>query len=536
MLWLGTLRGGLVKFDRNAQIFASYCEKDGLANDVVYGILEDAGGSLWISTNRGISNFNPGTETFKNYDVHDSLQSNEFNSNAYHQSRSGEMYFGGVNGVNAFYPENIRVNPYIPPVVITQVAKYDEVIKSDISESTNIELSYKDKYLRFEFVSLDFRNSRKNQYAYMLEGFDTSWIHSNARRYVSYTNLDPGQYTFRAKGSSSDGIWNERGVSIELVVTPPFWELWWFRLAIAMLVCGAALGWHNLRIRHIRDLNKTLESKVAERTSEIQKTMQKLKDTQIQLVQSEKMASLGTLAAGVAHEVNSPMGVVESAADVSKRCISKITDIIGKSSKLDEIKQDPGFRKAVELMYQNNSLIISASQAVSKIVQSLRNFARLDESDIKFDDIHIGIDNTLILLRSRIKDRIQIVREYGNLPLVCCSHSQMNQVFMNLLSNAIESIDNQGVITISTSTVDQQVVIAIKDDGKGIPPDQIDKIFNPGFTTKGVGVGTGLGLSICYNIIEKHKGVLQVNSELGQGTEFTITIPINNVAEGLTGF
>jgi signal transduction histidine kinase len=300
-----------------------------------------------------------------------------------------------------------------------------------------------------------------------------------------------------------------------------------------MLVCGAALGWHNLRIRHIRDLNETLESKVAERTSEIQKTMQKLKDTQIQLVQSEKMASLGTLAAGVAHEVNSPIGVVESAADVSKRCISKITDIIGKSSKLDEIKQDPGFRKAVELMYQNNSLIISASQAVSKIVQSLRNFARLDESDIKFDDIHIGIDNTLILLHSRIKDRIQIVKEYGNLPLVCCYHSQMNQVFMNLLSNAIESIDNQGVITISTSTVGQQVVIAIKDDGNGIPPDQIDKIFNPGFTTKGVGVGTGLGLSICYNVIEKHKGVLQVNSELGQGTDFTITIPINNVAEGI---
>jgi signal transduction histidine kinase len=184
-------------------------------------------------------------------------------------------------------------------------------------------------------------------------------------------------------------------------------------------------------------------------------------------------------------------------------------------------------------MYQNNSMIISASQAVSKIVQSLKNFARLDESDIKFDDIHIGIDNTLILLHSRIKDRIQIVKEYGNLPLVCCYHSQMNQVFMNLLSNAIESIDNQGVITISTSTVGQQVVIAIKDDGNGIPPDQIDKIFNPGFTTKGVGVGTGLGLSICYNVIEKHKGVLQVNSELGQGTDFTITIPINNVAEGI---
>jgi len=251
MLWLGTWGGGLNRFDRKTGKFVRFREKDGLPNEVVYGILEDDQGNLWLSTNKGISRFNPKNKSFKSYNALDGLQSNEFNAGAYHKNSSGEMFFGGIRGFNAFHPDSVKDNPYIPPIVITAFRKFDETIASDISESVEFELAYKDKYLTFEFVALDYTHPEKNQYAVMLEGFNSDWIYSGTRRFASYTNLDPGNYVFKVKGSNNDGVWNEQGASIRMIIRPPFWESWWFRLLVATAFVGLLASIYQYRVSHL---------------------------------------------------------------------------------------------------------------------------------------------------------------------------------------------------------------------------------------------------------------------------------------------
>ncbi|NUO82681.1 SpoIIE family protein phosphatase, partial [candidate division KSB1 bacterium] len=238
MLWIGTWGGGLNRFDRERGAFTCFTEKDGLPNDVIYGILCDADGKLWLSTNNGLSKFDPVTRSFRNYDVDDGLQSNEFNQGAYCKSRTGEMFFGGINGFNRFYPEQVRDNPYAPPIALTAFEKFDKLmpLESAVSEAEEIKLSYRDNFFSFVFAALDYSNPAKNQYAYKLEGFDEDWIYCGTRRYASYTNLDGGEYLFRVKGSNHDGVWNETGVAIRIIVTPPFWKTWWFLTLFALVV------------------------------------------------------------------------------------------------------------------------------------------------------------------------------------------------------------------------------------------------------------------------------------------------------------
>ncbi|MFC2156469.1 sensor histidine kinase [Acidobacteriota bacterium] len=280
-----------------------------------------------------------------------------------------------------------------------------------------------------------------------------------------------------------------------------------------------ALERHNIDITKSRDqIEKTHQ--------ELQKTHEELRKAQSRLVQSEKMASLGNLAAGVAHEINTPVGAVNSAADTSKRAIDRVVQTIEKIQSKEDISTDQKFHDALKFIKSNNDIITLASERIVKIVKSLRNFARLDEAEYKEADIHEGIDSTLILLHHMTRDRIEIVKEYGDIPRISCRPSQLNQVFMNLLKNAAEAIPKEGTIRIQTSTENGKVLIRISDDGPGIDDEDLKRIFDPGFTTKGVGVGTGLGLSISYNIIDDHNGEIQVVSEKGKGSTFMIFLPV----------
>ena len=248
VLWIGTL-GGLNKFMVKQETFIHYGEQEGLVNTGITGILEDDQGQLWISTLNGVSKFDPQKENFKNYDVDDGLQSNEFNLGAYYKSNDGKMYFGGINGLNTFYPDSIKESQHIPPILITAFKTFDKIVKKDIPPNDEITLSYKDKYLTFEFVALDFSNSDKNQYAYKMEGFDEEWIYAGTRRLATYTNLDPGSYTFNVKGSNSDGVWNEVGTSITILITPPWWETWWAYALYAFLLAGSIYAYLQYKIR-----------------------------------------------------------------------------------------------------------------------------------------------------------------------------------------------------------------------------------------------------------------------------------------------
>ena len=241
-LWVGT-HAGLNAFDPSTKEFTVYTVEDGLPDDSIVSILGDQQDNLWLGTmGKGISVFNPYMKTFKNYDISDGLQGNSFIIGSASQSPDGEMFFGGIDGFNAFYPQDIHENPHIPPVVLTAFRKFDQVIgfEKDINDLEEIRLSYQDTFFAFEFAALDYTDSSKNQYAYRLEGFDKEWIDNGNRHYASYTNIPPGKYVFRVKGSNNDGVWNEQGAAINIIITPPFWQTWWFRF-LTFSVLGSLL-------------------------------------------------------------------------------------------------------------------------------------------------------------------------------------------------------------------------------------------------------------------------------------------------------
>jgi signal transduction histidine kinase len=252
-------------------------------------------------------------------------------------------------------------------------------------------------------------------------------------------------------------------------------------------------------------------------------TNQELRQTQAQLVQSEKMAALGNLVAGVAHEINTPVGAISSMHDTLVRAVGKLKDEIIPA----EPDEGSKLHQTIKVIEDANDVIQSGSSRVTTIVRRLRSFARLDEAELKKVDIHEGIEDTLTLTHHELKHGITVTRNFGKIPEIACYPGQLNQVFLNLLVNARQAIDGVGEITITTSKKRGRVHVEIRDTGRGIPKDQLSKIFDPGFTTKGVGVGTGLGLSICYRIIQEHKGQIHVDSEVGKGTVFTISLPMD---------
>jgi two-component system NtrC family sensor kinase len=256
-------------------------------------------------------------------------------------------------------------------------------------------------------------------------------------------------------------------------------------------------------------------------------------ETQARLVQSEKMAALGSLVAGIAHEINTPVGAIHSMHNTLVRAVDKLKQII--AEEMPECAGEGGpLAKALKVIEDSNRVIETGSARVTTIVRSLRNFARLDQAERKEADLHEGLDDSLMLVHHDIKNRIDVVRDYGDIPPVLCYPGRLNQVFLNILNNAQQAIDGTGTITLSTRRHGDEVHVSIADTGSGIPEEQIGRIFDPGFTTKGVGVGTGLGLSICYQIMADHGGCIDVASEVGKGSTFTIVVPIGVVPIGET--
>lgn len=251
-----------------------------------------------------------------------------------------------------------------------------------------------------------------------------------------------------------------------------------------------------------------------------------LRETQMQLVQSEKMASLGSLVAGIAHEINTPIGAVSSMYDTLSKTLERLKKIL-KSRFREEYEKQPSLRSVFQVIDDSNKVIKSGAERVINIVRRLKSFARLDEAELKKVDIHEGLEDTLTLIHHELKHNIKVIKEFGDIPAISCFPGQLNQVFLNLLINGKQAIKNKGTISIRTSTRDNKVRIVIQDNGSGISKENLQKVFDPGFTTKGTGVGAGLGLSISYQIIQDHRGEIKVESEPGKGTVFTIILPMD---------
>ncbi len=258
---------------------------------------------------------------------------------------------------------------------------------------------------------------------------------------------------------------------------------------------------------------------------ELDRRNHELQETQLQLIQSEKMASLGQLVAGVAHELNTPMGAINSNTQIAATALERVRKALD-DGRLSEESNRRRFGELVANLESLNGVNRDASLRMIRIVDSLRSFARLDEAEWKRADLKEGLEDTLSLMQHDLGDRIKVVKEYGDLPDVPCYPKQLNQAFMSLLMNAIQAIDGHGEVRIQTYSDAAHAIVRITDDGRGIPEEHLGRIFDPGFTTRGVGVGTGLGLAISYRIIENHQGTLSVESEVGEGSTFTIEIPL----------
>ncbi len=257
--------------------------------------------------------------------------------------------------------------------------------------------------------------------------------------------------------------------------------------------------------------------------SNLESAMRELKETQAALVQSEKMASLGHRVAGVAHEINTPVGAINSNAHVMARALQKVRDRLATAA--PSLLEDGEVSKTFDILEDAARVNRAACERIVKIVQSLRSFARLDEAERKSADLVEGLESTLTLLHHELKKRIEVVRDYQPIPKIECSPGQLNQVFMNVLVNAAHAIEGHGTITIRTRYREGEVAVSFTDTGRGIPAAVLPRIFDPGFTTKGVGVGSGLGLAICYRIVKEHGGRIEVASEPEKGTTFTVLLP-----------
>jgi len=260
---------------------------------------------------------------------------------------------------------------------------------------------------------------------------------------------------------------------------------------------------------------------------ELAEAKQQMKQSQAHLMQSEKMASLGQLVADIAHEINTPVGSINSNNDVLIRSVSKMREFFNCEQCPAEVRENPDVMKLMRVLEEINHNNHIACDRIISIIRSLKNFARLDESERRRVNIHEGLDSSLILVHHQLKNRIEVAKDYGAFPEVECFPNQLNQVFMNLLVNAAQAMPGRGTLTIKTLALGNEVQIKFSDTGVGIPRENMRKIFDPGFTTKGVGVGTGLGLPICYKIIQNHHGRIAVESEVGRGTTFTITLPVS---------
>jgi len=500
MLWIGTA-GGLNKFDREKGRMTHYRERDGLPNDCIYGILEDDHGNLWLSTNNGLSKFNPQTKEFKNYDVRDGLQSNEYNTLAYYKSAvSGEMFFGGPNGFNAFHPDSVKDNPYIPPVVITALARYNTddvagkpIVEKGIAETPEIELSYKDNILTFEFAALNYRNTFKNQYAYKLEGFNDNWIQLGAKREVTFTNLDAGEYTLRVKGSNNDGVWNEEGTSLKITITSPWWKTWWAYTLYVLMFAGAVFGYIRYKTQaQAKELAR--ERKVNERLRQVDK----LKDDFL---------------ANTSHELRTPLhgiiGITESLID-------------GAAGKLPEKAN------------ANLSMVVSSGKRLASLVNDILDFSKLKRQDLQVQkkpvDMRVLTDLVLKFSEPLLAGKNLLLKNEvaKDIPPVEGDENRLQQIMHNLIGNAIK-FTQSGSVTVSAKENNGMTAISVTDTGIGIPQDKFASIFQS-FEQVDASIareygGTGLGLAVTKQLVELHGGKIWVESELGKGSTFTFTLP-----------
>jgi len=493
-LWVGTRDSGLNRYASGK--WEHFTRRGGLVSNAIYGILEDEFQRIWVSHGKGLSLYDPGTGQFTDYTTIHGLQGNDFNNGAFLRTRDGKLLFGGANGFNIFRPSEIRGNSYIPPIKLTRFTKFNREFELDVPahEIKHIELNYSDYVVGFEFAALDFTDPKKNQYRYMLAGFDKEWVVANGVRQATYTNLEAGEYVFRVQGSNNDGVWNDNGLAIGVSVAPPLWATWWawmLYLVLSLMVINIATRVYRARLYRIEQQrhNKQLAELVTERTSALEIEIGDHKAARKQL--SSSLEEKEVLLKEVHHRVKNNMQVISSLLSIQADSVvdERFVDLLTESQQ--RIKS---MALIHENLYRSDSLLeIDFHDYIEMLSNSLLRLYRLEELTVNLElevvDIFLDIDTA-----------------------VPCGLI-INELVSNSLKHAFVGRTGSGRITIRFFKMNggKDYYFSVADDGIGISED-VD-----------IETSTSMGLEIVRILTQQLDGKLSLVRD--GGSEFRIEFP-----------
>jgi signal transduction histidine kinase/ligand-binding sensor domain-containing protein len=544
-IWLGG-SSGLFRYDFDADDFVRYLDPFTTSGiPMVYAIEEDNEGYLWISTQSELARINPERNETSRLRKAYGLGKSNFKFISSYKDQNGKLYFGDNAGYYVFDPSEVIFETDKPDIVITGFRLANTVVKpgpdgpfkQNLLDVEEIKLSYNENIFSFDYALIDYVNPEENQLNYILENYDVNWRQPNSEQRAYYFNVPPGKYIFRIKGANSYGVWSEK--KIRLTILPPPWKTWWAYSFYILVVALFIFGIDRFQRRRIREIERKKNyQRELEQAKEIEKAYLELKNTQKQLIHAEKMASLGELTAGIAHEIQNPLNFVNNFSELSVDMIDELTEEMekGNQDEINILKKD---------LKQNLEKINQHGRRASSIVKGMLEHSRSGNNEKQPFDINLLADEYLRLAYHglRAKDK-SFQSDYKldadeSLPKVNVVSQEIGRVLLNLINNAFYAVaekakhsktDYNPAVIVTTKNLDNNVEITLKDNGNGIPDEIKNKIFQPFFTTKPTGQGTGLGLSMSYDIITKgHGGNLTMESREGEGTKFIITLPANSI-------
>lgn len=507
-VWIGTYGEGLCLYDKSKNKFITFSERDGLQNTTIYQIVEDLQGRIWLSSNAGISCFDTGKKTFRNFTGYNGVLTNNFVHGSGICLHNGEVFFGGQEGFNYFNPAQLTINNNVPRVLLTDLRVSNKSvspgnespIKDHISIAREVRLDYKQNFA-FSFVALNYSIPKQNNYAYKLEGFDKDWIYTGPLNTASYTNLDPGEYTFHVKASNNDGVWSKQETLIKIFVRPPLW-----RTTYAYLLYALAIGGLLLYIRY-RGITKLRRKFALEQERQQVKRMQELDRMKLKFLTN------------LSHDFRTPISL-----------------IMGPVEQLIKEENGKGGLEKLDMIRRNARRLLN-------LVNQLLDFRKMEEHELRlqpakgeFVSFVKEVSDSFRDLSERKHIHFEFTSDINSMQALF-DHDKIERVLFNLLSNAFKFTLEGGNVRVEIHRYKNEndkentwVTLQVIDTGIGIAADKKEKIFERFFQTNSpsaiLNQGTGIGLSITKEFIKMHGGKIEVESEPDKGCVFTIHLPL----------